>query len=263
MINFKEISNTYKKYKTLILSIIGLVAIFLPVVLIINHGVDIFSKLKAYRYIGLDAAYRNTISVQGQGKVYAKPDIAIVNLSVITEGKYLKDVQERNTKKMNGVIDFLKGFGIEEKDIKTINYNIYPKYVYQEGVVPWISGYEINQTLEVKIRNLDKVGELLEKSVSAGINQVSSLRFWVDKDEELKEQARKLAIEDAKKKAEKLAADLGIKLVKLIGFNEETGYYSVPIYREGAGIGGGGEAPKIETGENEIIINVSLIYEID
>ncbi|MFZ5559403.1 MAG: SIMPL domain-containing protein [Patescibacteria group bacterium] len=251
--NFKEKT---KEYKILFLLFIAIVSC-LFIVLIVSGIFGIINKIK----FGDERVYRDTISIQGQGKVYAKPDIAIINLSVITEGKYIKDVQDRNTRKMNGVIDFLKSFGIEEKDIKTINYNIYPKYVYQEGVVPWISGYEINQTLEVKIRNLEKIGEILEKSVSAGINQVSSLRFWVDKDEDLKEQARKLAIEDAKKKADKLASNLGIKLVKLTGFTEDTGYYPVPLYREG--IGGGGETPTIETGENEIIVNVSLIYEID
>ncbi|PJE57696.1 MAG: hypothetical protein COU82_00560 [Candidatus Portnoybacteria bacterium CG10_big_fil_rev_8_21_14_0_10_38_18] len=234
----------------------------LPVILVIHNTVDIISKLRAYHYIGLDAAYKNSISVQGEGKVYAKPDIAIVNLSVVTEGTNLKDVQDKNSRKMNGVVDFLKGFGIEEKDIKTINYQIYPRYNYENRAVPTIIGYEINQTLEVKIRNLEKIGEILDKSVSAGINQVSSLRFWVDKDDELKEGARKLAIEDAKKKAETLADNLGIKLVKIIGFTEDTGYYPMPTYKEAAGMGGG-EMPNIQTGENEITVNVSIIYEID
>ena len=164
---------------------------------------------------------------------------------------------------MNKVIDFLKGFGIEDKDIKTINYNIYPRYNYENRVIPQIIGYEITQTLEVKVRNLEKVGDILDKSVGAGINQVSSLRFWIDKDEDLKADARKLAIEDAKKKAGTLASNLGIKLVKLTGFTEDTGYYPVPMYKEAVGMGGGGEAPNIQIGENEIIVNVSLIYEID
>jgi len=207
---------------------------------------------------------QNTMAFAGEGKVYAKPDIAVVNLSVVAEGKYIKDVQDRNTKKMNGVIDFLKSFGIEEKDIKTTNYNINSKYVYQEGVAPWISGYEISQTLEVKIRNLEKIGEILEKSVGVGINQVNSLYFWVDKDDDLKDQARKLAIEDAKKKAEKSASQLGVKLIKIIGFSENI--YGYPVYggykEYGIG-GGGGEIPNIQTGENEITVSVTVIYKIN
>jgi uncharacterized protein YggE len=186
-------------------------------------------------------------------------------MSVVTEGRNIKDVQDKNTKKMNAVIDFLKGFGIEDKDIKTINYNIYPRYNYENRIIPEIIGYEISQTLEVKVRNLEKVGDILDKSVGVGINQVSSLRFWIDKDEDLKEQARKLAIDDAKEKAKNLASNLGVKLVNLVGFTEDNGYYPVPTYTKEAGGVGGGEvaAPDVQTGENEIIINVSLIYEID
>jgi len=261
---FESFKTKTKEYK-LFFAIFALVVFCLFLVLIISGIVGIINKIKEGHYIGANAPYAKTISVQGQGKVYAKPDIAIVDLSVVTDGTNLKTVQDKNSAKMNKVTEFLKGFGIEEKDIKTINYQIYPRYNYENRVIPQIIGYEITQALEVKIRALDKIGDILDKSVSAGINQVSSLRFWVDKDEDLKEQARKLAIDDAKKKADKLASNLGIKLVKLTGFTEETGYYPVPIYaKEAGGVGGGGETtPNIQTGENEITINVILIYEID
>lgn len=256
---FKE---KLKEYK-FVLSVFVVIVSCLFLVLIVSGIAGIINKIKESHYIGADVAYKNTISVTGEGKIYTKPDIAFVNLSVVTEGKNIGDVQDKNTKKMNKVISFLKNFGIAEKDIKTTNYQIYPRYNYENRTIPQIIGYEITQTLEVKIRDLTKVGEILENSVDAGINQVSSLRFGVDKDEEVKAEARKLAIEDAKKKAEKLASQLGIKLVKISGFTEDTGYYPVPMYKEAMGIGGGGEAPNIQVGENEIIVNVILIYEID
>jgi len=248
-----------KQHKIIFVTFSTIIAC-LFLVLIISGIIGIVNKIE----FGDEGAYRDTISIQGQGKIYAKPDIAYVNLSVITQGYSLKGTQDSNSKKMNGVIEFLKGFEIEEKDIKTINYNIYPQYSYEERKAPRIVGYEINQTIELKIRNLDKVSEILEKSVAAGVNQINSLRFWIDKDEELKAEARKIAIEDAKKKAQVLASDLGVELGDLIGYNDDNSYYPTPIYRaEMGGIGGGGETPDIQTGENEIIINVSLIYEID
>jgi len=260
---FENLKGKTKEYKFL-LAIFFVIVVCLFLVLIVSGIAGFVNKIKESHYIGANTPYAQTISVQGQGKVYAKPDIAIIDMSVVTEGKNIKDVQDKNTKKMNAVIDFLKGFGIEDKDIKTINYNIYPRYNYENRIIPEIIGYEISQTLELKVRNLEKVGDILDKSVGIGINQVSSLRFWIDKDEDLKEQARKLAIDDAKEKAKKLASNLGIKLVKLVGFSEDTGYYPAPMYKEAAGMGGGGNTtPDIQTGENEIIINVSLIYEID
>jgi uncharacterized protein YggE len=252
-----------KKYKIFLLIIIVLVAIILPAVIVISYGAEIATKLKSYHYIGAGLQYTNTISVSGEGKVYTKPDIALVNLSVVSEGKKVADVQNENTSKTNKVIKFLKESGVEEKDIKTTGYNLYPVYNY-EARTPQIVGYSITQTVEVKVRNLDKVGDILEGAVTNGANQISSLYFKVDKDEEFKEQARKLAIEDAKDKAEKLASQLGVKLIKISGYNEGGGVS--PIYRdvkaEGYGIGGGA-SPDIQIGESEIIIDVTLIYEID
>lgn len=257
MLDFKYI---YNSYKNLILTIIALVAILLPIVLIVNNSVDIIKKLKEYKYIGGGTENINSISVSGQGKVYTKPDIAIISLSVITEGKTVGSVQTRNSEKMNTVISFLKDFGIDETNIKTIRYNLNPKYSYEKRSVPEIVGYTINQTLEVKIKELDSIGEILEKSTNAGINQISSLRFTNDDDKALKSEARKLAIEDAKKKAKDLASSLGVKLIKIIGFTE-IGGFDYPIYKQLEM--GGGAAPQIETGENEIIVNVNLLYEIN
>jgi uncharacterized protein YggE len=205
---------------------------------------------------------QNTIAFTGQGKIYTKPDIAFIDFSVVTQGEEIGRIQDANTKKMNKVIEFLKSFGIEEKDIKTTNYNLYPQYVYENSKIPQIMGYQITQTLNVKVRQMDKIGEILEKVVNIGINQVNALYFGVENDEELKEQARKLAIDDAKKKAEKLSQELGIKLGKLSNFSENVAGY--PTYREyyGYGVGGGGGAPDIQTGENEIIVNVTLTYQV-
>lgn len=249
-----------KEYKNLFL-VMAVIVSALFLVLIVSGVVGIFNKIKEGYYIGADVAYKNTISVRGEGRVYTKPDIAIVNLSVVTEGKNIKEVQEENTKKMNGVIEFLKNFNVAEKDIKTIRYQIYPRYSYEERKIPRIIGYEINQTLEVKIRNMEKIGEIFDQSVGVGINKIDSLRFEIDDDEPFKEEARKLAIEDAKEKAKKLASQLGIKLIKISGFDEGA-VYDYAIFRE-LGIGGGAEVPQIEVGENEIIVNITLIYEID
>lgn len=258
---FNKIGNIYKAYKALILTIIILVVILVPITILLNNIMDIVSKMRAYPYIGADAAYKNTISVGGEGKVYTKPDIAKVSLSVVTEGRNIKSVQDDNSEEINKVINFLKDFGIEEKDIKTTNYGLYPRYNYEDRRIPQIIGYEITQTLEIKIKNLEKIGEILEQSVSVGINQVSSLRFEVDDDEKLKEEARNLAIKDAKEKAKILASQLGVKMLKISGYDEGAGY-DYPTYRE-LGMGGAAEAPQIQVGENEIIVNVTLIYEID
>jgi len=255
-----EIIKTIKQYKKLVLTIVGLVAIFLPIVLIVHNIVDITAKLK--NVSGVNPS--NTVSFTGEGRVYTKPDIAFVDFSVVTQGTDIDRVQEDNTQKMNKVTDFLKGFGIEEKDIKTTNYNLYPQYTYENNRVPQIMGYQINQTLSVKIRKIDQAGEILKKVVNTGINQVNSFYFGVENDEEIKEQARQIAIEDAKQKAKKLASQIDIRLGKITGFYENSGGYPVQAYdsyKEASGMGGSG-TPNIQAGENEIIVNVTLTYRI-
>ena len=205
----------------------------------------------------------NQISFAGEGKVYTKPDIAFVDVSVVTQGTQIKDVQDANTKKMNKVITFLKSSGVDEKDIKTTNYNLYPQYTYENNKIPQIMGYQINQTLNIKIRNLDNIGTILQGGVDVGLNKVNSLYFGVENDEQLKEDARKIAIDDAKKKAEILASQLGVRLIKITGFSDNIVCYPVPMYDAKAySQSGGGGTPNIQTGQNEITVNVTITYEI-
>lgn len=208
------------------------------------------------------ATTTNTVSFSGEGKVTAKPDIAVVNLSILTESVNSKDAQDSNSKKSKAVTDFLKAQGVDEKDVKTAGYNIYPQYRYPQYTKPEISGYQVNQTLEVKIRDLAKVSAILDGVVAAGANQVNQLTFSIDNPEQLKVEARQKAIEDAKKKAGELEDQLGIRLGRIINFSENVGGYPVPIYYGGAKDGMGGGGPSVPTGENEVVVNVSITYQI-
>ena len=123
----------------------------------------------------------------------------------------------------------------------------------------------MSQSIEIKIRNLDSVSDILDGVVSAGANQVNQLGFEIDNPEELKAEARKKAIEDAKNKAEELEDELGIDLGKIVNFSENTGGYPIPIYMKAevdgrGGMGGGG--PSLPAGENEVVVNVNITYQI-
>lgn len=210
------------------------------------------------------ATTTNTVSFSGEGKVVSKADIAVVSLSIVTESPTSKSAQDDNSKKSKAIADFLKKQKIEDKDIKTTSYNIYPQYAYPRNDKPVISGYQVNQTMEVKIRNLDEVSAILDGVVSAGANQINSLSFQIDEPEKLKAEARALAIADAKKKASELEKELGIDLGKIINFSENTGGFPSPIYYESKlGMGGGmGGGPSVPSGENEIVVDVNLTYQI-
>ena len=210
------------------------------------------------------AATTNTVSFSGEGKVVAKPDIAKINLSIVTDAPTSKAAQDDNSKKSKAVTDYLKKQNIEEKDIKTTGYNIYPQYKYSQfGGNPQITGYQVNQSMEVKIRDLDKVSNILDGVVSAGANQVNGLSFEIDNQDALKAEARAKAIADAKKKANELQSQVGISLGKIVNFSENTGGY--PIYFKSGAMetdGRGGGCPSVPTGENEITVNISITYQI-
>ena len=207
----------------------------------------------------------NTVSFSGEGKVLAKPDVAVVDFSIVTEAVTSKAAQDVNSEKSNKVTDFLKKQKIDDKDIKTTSYNIYPQYEYPRGGIPRIRGYQVSQTIEVKVRNLDNVSSILDGVVTAGANQVSNLDFKIDNPEKLKAEARGKAIEDAKNKAKELKNQLDIKLGRIINFSEGVVGYPVPMYEsvmlgKGGGVGGGG--PSVPSGENEITINITITYQI-
>ncbi len=207
----------------------------------------------------------NTITISGTGTVSAVPDIAVATIAISVEGSTAKIAQNDANKKSAAVVDYLKKAGVKEADIKTSGYNIYPQYDYNRGISR-IRGYQVTQSLTVKIRDMDKANDILDGVVSAGANQVNGLSFEIDKPDELQADARKKAIDDANAKAEELEDELGVDLGRIVSFSESgNDYYPIrySTAKEAMGMGGGAvPAPELPAGENEITVNVSITYQI-
>jgi hypothetical protein len=222
------------------------------------------------------------ISVSGEGKIYAKPDVALVSLGVTTQSETVADATKTGTEKMNAVIGAVKGLGVDEKDIQTTDYNLSPVYsqpkilispvsseIYRSSTIadstPEIVGYKLTQNVQVKIRDFTKIGDILSKATEMGSNQIGDLQFTIDNPEQFRDQARALAIAQAKTKAESLANESGIKLGKIINVYESN-YYS-PSMSSVKGLGEdisgyGGAAPTIQPGQQEVYITISLVYQV-
>ncbi len=204
-----------------------------------------------------------TIAVSGEGRVFAVPDIAELSFGAQTGRQPTAQVaMEKLQTAMNAIFEAVKAKGIEEKDIRTENLYMNPAYDWTEGgQIP--RGFEANQSLRVKIRDLTKIGEVLSAATTAGANQVGGVTFTIDDPEELRAQAREEAIAQAKEKAGKLATSLGKRLGKLRSFNE--GFGAVPPMFESRmmmdEMGGGGALP-IPEGSQKINVMVTLIYEV-
>jgi uncharacterized protein YggE len=204
-------------------------------------------------------------SVSAVGKVFAKPDIANLSVGFQTEvKKSAAEAVKENTDKMNQVVEELKNLGIESSDIKTTTYSLNPVYDWTEKSGQTLRGYQVTQQVTIKIRDLDKIGEAIAKTTEKGANQIGNINFTIDDEDALKSQAREEAIVKAKEKAVKVAELAGIKLGKIVNVYENQVYYPTPTrYYGEVGMGGGGsEAPAIEAGENEVVVEVNLIYEV-
>ncbi|OGG63449.1 hypothetical protein A2766_03665 [Candidatus Kaiserbacteria bacterium RIFCSPHIGHO2_01_FULL_58_22] len=254
--------------RTMAATALGFLALFLLVLTL--------SALKEWRFIGTGVPATNTITVSGEGEVFAVPDTATFSVTIQEEAKEVADAQEVATKKANDIMAYLKDEGVEEKDIKTTDYSVYPQYDYlqsdtcREGYCPpgrqALRGFQVSQTLTVKVRDTEKAGALLSGVGSRGASSVSGLSFTIDDEDALKAEARGEAIGDARAKAEALAKQLSVRLVRVVGFSE-NGYYPPVPYA----LGRGGDmavmeskalAPEIPVGENKIVSNVSVTYEI-
>ena len=234
-----------------------------------------------WKQAGYIAGGMNSISVSGKGEIFAKPDIATFSFSVDANGKDSAEAQKKSTDVMNAIVAYLKDSKVEDKDVKTSGYNLSPKYRFDQGICTQfggcpngkqiLEGYTVSQTVEVKVRDTAKAGDLLSGVGSKGATNISGLTFTIDDINKLKRDARELAIKDAKANAEKLAHDLGIKLGRIQSYYEnEGGVPPMPMmYNKAMSADAGGMAraeaitpPDIPTGENTIRSNVSIVYEL-
>ncbi len=219
---------------------------------------------------------QSTITATGKGEAYAIPDVGSFSFTVTETAESTEAAQKLLNEKVSSAIAAVKQMGVEEKDVKTINYNVYPKYQWSEIVCVTypcprgenkLIGYEVSQTILVKVRDLDKAGTLVDEVGAIGISNIGGIQFEVDDREKYVAEAREQAIADAKEQGKILAKQLGVRLGKVLYFNENGGY-PTPYYAEGMG---GGDITmsasmmkaEIPVGENKIESQVSITYEID
>jgi uncharacterized protein YggE len=218
-----------------------------------------------YQHKVLEQQNANQVTVSGEGKVYAKPDVAIVSLGVTTTGATVADVTKNNTDKMNAAIAAIKALKIDEKDIQTTNYNLTPLYNYTEKSGRIFQGYTLEQDVQVKIRDFTKIGDVLSQATAKGANLAGDLQFTIDNPEQFKEQARAKAIAQAKANAQNLAKESGVRLGKLINVYENSNSYST-VYNSAKAMGGAmpevASVPTVQPGQQEIDVTINLTYQV-
>lgn len=203
------------------------------------------------------------ISVSGTGEVHARPDIAVISLGMTTGTQQTAQrAMDILSQRFTSIINALEKENIAKEDIKTTNFSMNPVYNYEQGS-PRIVGYEASESVDVKIRNLDAIGAVLAKTTTAGVNQAGSVRFEIDDPEQIKLEAQQKAIAQAKKNAEQLADDLGIRLSQVKTFTTVNNVPGPPIYARATfeAQGGDTELPT-PAGTQTITATVTITYQI-
>lgn len=250
--------NTRKIFYTLL----GILLVYL----IVWVATLIRNNIVKYEHIGEADRPERSITISADAKVTAAPDIAMTSVGMISKGKTVAEAQQENTKVMNGLIERMKALGIDEKDIQTNNYNIYPQYNFTEQDGQVLTGYEVNQSVQVKIRDVQKANQVLAAAGEAGANNVGGLQFTIDNPEVYLAEARQKALDKVAEKRESLEESLGVQLGDVISYYEsEGGNGMYASYNKGVAeeaMGGAVPAPSIQSGSMDIVMNINVIYEV-
>lgn len=167
---------------------------------------------------------RPTLSVDGQGTGTAAPDMATVTIGVTTQGEDAAKAQNDNAWVSNQIQDAVRGLGIEEKDIQTRNYSFYPNYSTEKDHRNEVTGYTVNNSVIVVVRDIKLTGKVIDAALNNGANEINSLDFSASNTKAVRKVALLNAIQDARDKADIIAKGLGKRIVGIQNVSESTGY---------------------------------------
>lgn len=210
----------------------------------------------------------NTITVEGDHEMYATPDIATITFSARSENSDLTKAQSDTESVISLATNAIKSLGIEEKDIKTSYYNASPRYEYSPKTGERkLTGYEVNQSVIIKVRDLSKASNVIGALGSSGASDIGGPNFEIEDKDLLVQDARKEAIKEAKEKARVLADELGVNLGRIVSYYDgDSGGGYGPVYAESKTYAMADEArvvaPTLSEGQNRIYSSVSIVYKI-
>ncbi|MBY5521754.1 SIMPL domain-containing protein [Rhizobium leguminosarum] len=209
------------------------------------------------------------ISVTGDGESSVAPDMAVVNLAVVKQAKTAREALDENNKTMNDVLTALKSGGIAERDLQTSGFSIQPQYNYPQPVdgqqqQPQLIGYQTINSVTVRLRDLAKLGAVIDQSVTLGINQGGEIQFTNDKPDAAIEEARKAAVADAVKRAKTLSEAAGVKLGRILEITENVPRaMPQPVYRATMMKEASDAAVPVQGGENDYNVSVTVTFAIE
>lgn len=208
------------------------------------------------------------IVVTGQGEAGAAPDLATTSLTVLETAETARAALDEGNRKMTGLVDAMKAMGIEAKDLQTSGFSITPQFRYDNNAdgtqaPPVLTGYEVRNTLSLRIRDIAKVGDILDKAVTLGVNQGGDVGFTLSDPAPTRSAARRRAVEAAVETAKTLADAAGVSLGAILSIEtSENDAPPVPMAGLALRVAPAGKAVPVEAGESTIRADVRMVFEI-
>lgn len=206
-----------------------------------------------------------TLSINGIGKIVLVPDMAYINIGVRNEDVDVSSALAVNNDMAKKIADALKAKGVEDKDVQTTNFNVYPSQKYDNNGNIVSTSFVVENTISIKINKLADLGSLLDEAIRAGANNIYGIQFDIKDRQTVLDQARDLAIKDAQARAQSVATVAGVQLGLLQSINVSSSSGIQPV---AYGLGGGGGAKTMDStvpvsaGQLEVIFEANLVYEI-
>ena len=202
------------------------------------------------------------LSVSAQAQASRAPDIATVSAGVVTQAADGNGAMRQNAELMNKVLAALKAAGVAEKDVQTSGIHLQPQYRYAENQPPAITGYQASNTVNVKLRDVSKMGRVLDALVASGSNQINGPSFGIDKPEPLYDQARLDALKLAQARAETYAKALGLRVRRIVSIGEGGGAVPMPMPRMAMMKAEAFDSTPVAAGESSVSVSLDVVFEL-
>lgn len=213
--------------------------------------------------VAVPAVQGTLLSVSAEGKVQGRPDMATISLGVQTEAQTAQAAVQANATRMTSLIAALRRAGIAERDIQTSNVSVNPQQQYRENQPPLVTGYQANNTVTAKIRNVDNVGRVIDASVAAGGNTVNGVSFSYQNPDAQIDNARRDAIREARRRADLYASALNMHVVRIVAIQEGGGYSPpFPVPMMARNMAAAQDATPVQVGEIETTASVNVTFEL-
>ena len=202
------------------------------------------------------------LSVSARAEASRVPDVASLSTGVVTQAADANAALRANSTQMNKVVAAIRAAGIAERDIRTSGINIHPQYRYAENQPPTITGYQASNTVSIKVRDVARLGEVLDALVASGANQVNGPSFEIDQPEAVYDEARQAALKQAQARAQMYAESLGLRVRRIVSISESGGFHQPMPMMKAMAMDARAESAPVAPGETTLSASLDVVFEL-